>query len=592
MEVTKKIELLREAMKKEGVKAYIIPSSDPHQSEYLPQAYQIREWFSGFTGSAGTLIITMKENGLWTDGRYFVQAEAQLKGSGIDLFKMGNPGVPSMGEWLADTLEEGDSIGLDGKLYSQSSFEVLLGEVQRKNLNIKANLDLYTDIWEGRPSLPKTPIINHDLKYAGKSTSEKIEIVRAQMKKRGCDNYVVSTLDDIAWLFNIRGNDIDNNPVAMAYAAISMNSAILFMNTEKISDEIKNIIESQGVEIREYDEFGTYMETLSGVNKTYVDPARNSHWIVSTLQERSSLQKGLDITVGLKTCKNETEIENMRRTHIRDGVAMVKFLHWFDNALGNEEITEISAADKLEDFRSQGENFMGLSFDTIAGYKDHGAIVHYKAEEATQHTLKKEGLFLLDSGGQYLDGTTDITRTLALGNPTDEEKEDYTLVLKGHIGLNLAKFRYGLTGPQLDILARKPLWERGMDYNHGTGHGIGFYLGVHEGPQRIAKDINPVVMEEGMVTSNEPGLYKEGKHGIRLENIILTRVENENEFGKFMGFEVLTLCPFDKKAIVKELMTEEELAWLNGYHKTVYEKLNSHLDENQREWLAQATEEI
>ncbi len=592
MQVNEKLQALRELMKEKGMNAYVIPSFDAHQSEYVPEHWKSRAWISGFTGSAGTVVVTLDEAGLWTDGRYFIQAEKELQGSEIKLFKMRQPGVPTYSEWIRDVLKEGGCLGFDGKVFSYNQAKELEGKLRDKNIKIDDRFDLVDLIWKDRPELPLEKVYIHEVKYTGKSTKEKLSIVREEMKKNGAGYYILSSLDDIAWLFNIRGNDVRNNPVTISYGLVSMDAATLFIDSRKVTDEVKNFLKENDVELKEYEEIAS---TLNGIDENinvFFDPNKISRWLYGCMPKANKKITGKDIVMLLKTIKNEAEIENLRKCHVKDSVAMVKFLYWLDNAIHGEEITEISASDKLEGFRKQQEGFIGTSFDTIAGYKDHAAMMHYKATEANQYTLKPEGMLLVDSGGQYFDGTTDITRTIILGQITEEEKRDFTYVLKGHIALCRAKFLHGVTGTNLDILARLPLWEKGIDYKCGTGHGVGYLLSVHEAPQRFSIEYNDTILDKGMVITNEPGVYKEGKHGIRTENTLLVAEDQLTDSGQFMKFELLSFCPIDLEGVDASLLTDIEKDWFNDYHKKVYEKLSPYLNDEEREWLKKETREI
>lgn len=592
MKVNEKLQELRGLMQQQGIDAYIIPSFDAHQSEYVPEHWKSRAWISGFTGSAGTVVVTMDESGLWTDGRYFIQAEKQLTGSEIKLFKMREPGVPTYKEWLAEVLPEKACVGFDGKVFSCNQVKQLENTLSKKNIRLNDEYDFIDAIWKGRPELPLDKIFAHDVKYTGFSTAEKLEQIRQEMRKKGADYYVISSLDDIAWMFNIRGNDVQNNPVAISYALISLDKAWLFIDKRKVDKDVEKVLNENGVDVMEYIEIENMLTSLEKTTKVFYDPDKVSIWLNRCMPESCEKVEGKDIAMLLKTIKNDVEIENLKKCQIRDGVAMVRFLHWIDDNIGKEPITEISASDKLESFRSQGEDFIGISFDTIAGYKEHAAMMHYKATEESQYTLQSEGMFLVDSGGQYLDGTTDITRTMVLGDITDEERKDFTLVLKGHIALCQAKFLHGVTGTNLDVLARLPLWEQGIDYKCGTGHGVGYLLSVHEAPQRFSMEYNNTRLEKGMVITNEPGVYKEGRHGIRIENTLLVVEDELTESGQFMRFDVISYCPIDLDGIDANFLTDKEKTWLNNYHKKVYEALSPYLDEEEKEWLKKETREI
>lgn len=585
------LEKLREVMKSENIDYYIIPSSDAHQSEYVANYFKGREFVSGFTGSAGTLLVGLKEAYLWTDGRYFIQADNELKGSGISLMKMRTPGYPSIEEWLKKNVNSGEVLGFDGSVFSVDQYEGYLRVANGNNFTIDMNKDLLNNIWDTRSELPKNKIFIHDVKYAGKSAKEKLEEVRNHMKEVSAENYILSSLDDIAWLCNIRGNDIDFNPVALSYVIIKLDSAVLYINGEKVDAETKAALNKEGFEIAEYSDVEKDVKLIKG--KTLIDSGKLNAKLFTALNKDVEVIKEINITTKLKAIKNSTEIANWEVSQVRDGVAMVKFIKWLKENIGKEKITETSASDKLTEIRAMGENYKGDSFGTIAGYKDHAAMMHYSATKASEYELKAEGMFLVDSGAQYLDGTTDITRTFILGPITEEEKTDYTLVLKGHIALSSAKFLRGVTGVNLDILARRPLWECGIDYKCGTGHGVGFFLNVHEGPQGIRVEGNSTVLEPGMILTNEPGVYKEGKHGIRTENTLLV-VEDvkSEEFGEFYKFRIISYCPIDLNGVNVELLSPEEKKWLNDYHKTVFEKLSPYLNEEEVEFLRHETRSI
>ncbi len=585
------LEKLREAMEKENIDYYIIPSSDSHQSEYVAEHFKGREFISGFTGSAGVLLIGLKEAFLWTDGRYFIQAERELNGSGISLMKMRTPGYPTIEEWIKKNIKTEKTLGFDGRLFSVNQYKGFLDISKENNFSINMDNDLLKNIWEARPELPKSKIFLHEEVYSGKYASEKLQEVRKHIKEKDAKNYIISSLDDIAWLCNIRGNDVKFNPVALSYVLINENYANLYINNDKIDDNTKEKLKNEGFEIYEYDEIEEHVKLIE--DTTIIDPNKLNAKIYSCLSSDVKIINEMNITTKLKAIKNEVEIANTEKSQVRDGVAMVKFIKWLKDTLGKEKITEISASKKLTEFRSKGENYKGDSFGTIAGYKEHAAMMHYSATEATDYELKQEGMFLVDSGGQYLDGTTDITRTFILGNITEEEKRDFTLVLKGHIALSTAKFLKGTTGVNLDILARRPLWNYGIDYKCGTGHGVGYFLNVHEGPQGIRPEGNSTVLKPGMIITNEPGVYKEGKHGIRIENTLLVVKDiNSEEFGEFYKFKTISYCPIDLNGVVIEMLTNEERDWLNNYHKIVFEKLSPYLNDEEIEFLKVQTREI
>ena len=582
---------LREVMKKENVDYYIIPSGDSHQSEYVPEYYKGRAYVSGFTGSAGTLLVGIEESYLWTDGRYFIQAEKELNGSGIKLMKMNIPGYPSLIEWIKNNVKEGKTLAFDGSTISTNEYKNYKELSEKNGFNIKMDKDFLNEIWSDRPELSKEKIFIHDIKYCGRCTSEKLQEVRDEMKKLEGENYVIASLDDIAWLFNIRGNDIAYNPVALAYALISDNEAVLYIDEEKVANDDKRRLEAQGVTLKPYNDI--YKDIKNVTESIIIDGAKVNGKLYYLISEDVKIIENLNITTSLKAVKNEVEIKNMEVSQVRDGVAMVKFIKWLKENVGKINMTEISASDKLEEIRAKGEYFKGLSFNTIAAYKDHAAMMHYSATEESQYELNSEGMLLIDSGAQYLDGTTDITRTFILGSITEEEKRDFTLVLKSHIALATTIFLKGTNGCNLDAIARRPLWKYGMDYKCGTGHGVGFFLNVHEGPQGIRPFGNTIALEPGMILTNEPGVYKENKHGIRTENTLLvTKAFKNDEMGEFYKFDTISYCPIDLEGVDVSLLDEEEREWLNNYHRTVYEKLSPYLTEEEKKFLEKETRSI
>ncbi|NLX70843.1 MAG: aminopeptidase P family protein [Clostridiales bacterium] len=592
MDVRERIQRLRQKMAEMNMDAYVIPSSDPHMSEYVAPRWQSRKWLSGFTGSAGTLVITRDTGGLWTDGRYFIQAEEQLKGTGIKLFKMGMPGVPDYIEWLKQSLPENSRIGICGEVFPASRVREMENKLSQKRINIIKEYDLVDDIWEDRPSAPSEPVFNHDVAFAGLTAARKLSKVREEMAKKGVNYHLICSLDDIAWLYNIRGSDVAYNPVAMAHALVSDTRAWLFIDRSKVSDEVRSTLEDNGVTVEDYARVYDYLAKLKDNDKILLDPDRTNSWLYDAITGECIKVEDTNITTRLKAVKNEVEIENLKKAHISDGVAMVKFLYWLDCNLGKQKITEITVAEKLEEFRRQQENFIGPSFATIAAYKDHAAMMHYQATDETCYELDQEGMLLIDSGGQYLGGTTDITRTIILGSITDVQRRDFTLVLKGHINLAKARMLYGVTGSNVDILARLPIWEVGIDYKCGTGHGVGYFLNVHEGPQRMSQVPNTVKLEKGMIITNEPGIYIEGQYGIRTENEMLVVEDCETEFGEFIKFEPVTYCPIDLDGIDADLLSDDEKIWLNDYHEMVYRILSPFLEEDEREWLRNETRSI
>lgn len=576
-------------MASKSIDAYIIPSSDPHLSEYLPDHWQARAWLSGFTGSAGTLVVTQNKSALWTDSRYFLQAEQELKGSGIDLCKVGLPETPSIERWITATLKPGSIVAFDGRLLSHSAAANTIIELEKNGLLVKADVDLITEIWENRPMLPLGKAFEHELRFAGQSVSEKVEMVRTTLTDQNATACLFAALDEVAWTFNIRGNDVTYNPVVLSYGYISLDEAMLFIDPKKVDDELVIRLEEQGVLIMDYAQINDFVKKIGKGTRIIIDNNRLNYNLVNLIPSKVTRINGLSIATVLKAQKNAVEMENIRTAMVYDGVAMVQFLYWLEKSIGKEKITEITVANKLLEFRSQQPGFVSESFGTIAGYKDHGAIVHYSATPQSAYEINPQGFLLVDSGGQYHQGTTDITRTIHLSNPTIEESTDYTLVLKGMIQLSMAKFPRGTRGTQLDVLARIAMWRNGVNYGHGTGHGVGAFLNVHEGPQSIRPNENPVTLEPGMIQSNEPGIYRAGKYGIRIENLIACILDTENEFGTFLRFETLTLCPIDTKPIRVNLLTTEEREWLNSYHKLVYDKLSPKLPDELKKWLKEKT---
>lgn len=592
MEINSRLKKLRILMKEKGIDAYIINTADPHQSEYIADYYKGRVWISGFTGSAGTVVVTEKNAILWTDGRYFIQGEKELANSEFKLFKMRIPGFPTYSEWLMENLQIGSTIGFQGEIFSQSDFEELKKKVEEKDINFVDEVDLLGELWKDRPELPKGKVFVHELKYTGKTGEEKIEEVRNEMKKQNVDYFILSSLDDIAWLLNIRGNDVDCNPVVLSYAIVSMEETILFVDSTKLDRKVSLFLEENGVKLGEYEEVIDYIKNIDKKSRIYLDKNRINRLVYKSIPEECKIISGINITTNLKARKNPTEIENQKNAYIKDGVALVRFFHWLDEHVGKEKITEYTAQEKLSEFRSEGKDFIEPSFGTISGYKENAAMMHYSAKKETSLELQKEGMYLVDSGGQYLDGTTDITRTMVLGPITKEEKRDFTLTLKGNINLSTARFLYGATGHSLDVLSRYPLWQEGLDYKCGTGHGVGYLLNVHEGPQSFAMVINTVVLEEGMVVTIEPGVYKTGSHGVRIENVFVVKKDTVTESGQFMKFEPLSFVPIDLEGIDVDLLNEKEINWLNQYHKEVYEKLSPYINDEEKNWLRKETETV
>ena len=550
-----------------------------------------REWISGFTGSAGTAVILMDKAGLWTDSRYFLQAEKELEGSGITLYKEMLPETPSITKFLCQNLKPGESVSIDGKMFSVQQVEQMKEDLAPYQLQVNLFGDPLKNIWKDRPSMPDAPAFIYDVKYAGKSCGEKVAAIRTELKKKGIFALFLSSLDEIAWTLNLRGSDVHCNPVIVSYLLVTQDEVVYFISPEKITQEVNEYLQEQQVSLRKYDEAESFLNSFAGEN-ILIDPKKTNYAIYSAINPACKVVRGESPVTLLKAIRNEQEIAGIHHAMQRDGVALVKFLKWLEASVLSGKETELSVDRKLHEFRAAQPLYMGESFDTIAGYKEHGAIVHYSATEESDVTLQSKGFLLLDSGAQYLDGTTDITRTIALGELTEEEKTDYTLILKGHIALAMAKFPAGTRGAQLDVLARMPIWSHGMNFLHGTGHGVGHFLSVHEGPQSIRMNENPIVLQPGMVTSNEPGVYKAGSHGIRTENLTLVCKDKEGMFGEYFKFETITLCPICKKGIIKEMLTAEEVKWFNDYHQTVYKKLSPSLNEEEKKWLLEATKAI
>ena len=595
MNTQEKLSALRALMQKNKIDAYVIPMTDPHMSEYVAPHWKVINWFSGFTGSAANIVVTKDFAGLWTDSRYFIQAEDQLKNSGIELVKLKIPHTPEYIAWLNKNLDTDSVVGFDGKVFSVGIAQAMQTTFERKNIQINAGFDFISEIWTDRPEIPAKEVFEHDIKYAGQSRIEKMNTVRKAMQERDIDYHLLSSLDDIAWLFNLRGSDISYNPLFISFALISQSEAYLFVDDKKLPIELKQILKNDVVTVKPYDEIYSLLTELEAGKSILSQLSKTNYSLYKSIPNTCPLIDDINNTTVLKSVKNSTEVANIKETMVKDGVAMVKFLYWLEQTVGKEKITEVSAGEKLLTFRKEQEGFFGESFGIISGYKGHAAMPHYSATTESDVELKPEGIYLVDSGGQYFGGTTDITRTVTLGKLTREEKRDFTLALKGTIDLALVVFPHGTKGVQLDVIARKALWDNRMNYGHGTGHGVGFFLNVHEGPQTIGTSGTgnmATVLQPGMLTSDEPAFYREGKHGIRIENLILTVEDEENEFGKFLKFDTVTLCPIDTKPVDVNLLTKDELTWLNNYHKEVYEKLSVHLDKEHKNWLKEKTKEV
>ena len=595
--IQERLKALRAEMQKRGISVYVVPTADFHESEYVGEHFKARKFITGFTGSAGTAVITMNEAGLWTDGRYFVQAAKQLEGTTVKLFKMGEEGVPTVDEYIADTLPQGGCLGFDGRVINGAWGRRLEQIASDKTAAMHVDEDLIDLIWEDRPPLSKAPVMIFDNKYTGEDISDKLAKVRAQMKEKGATLHLMTSLYDISWLLNIRGGDISYVPVVLSYLALSEDECIWFLQEEIVTDELRAYLTKNGITTRPYDDFYEYVKRIGAGQTVLMNTSVVNYRICSSIPQEVKVIDAEDPTVVMKAVKNDTQLENLRNAHLKDAVAMCKFMYWLKTNVGKIPMTEISVSDYLADLRAQQDGFLDLSFATICGYADHGAIVHYSATPESDKELKPQGLLLVDSGGHYLEGTTDITRTFALGPVTDEMKDMFTRVCRSNMCLANAKFKEGCCGLNFDILAREPFWEIGMDYNHGTGHGVGYVLNVHEGPNSFHWKQYPGrtaerVIEAGMVTTDEPGIYLEGKFGIRTENELICRKGEKNEYGQFMYFENLTYVPIDLDAIDPAQMSEREKSYLNEYHANVYEKVSPYLTEDEAKWLKEYTRAI
>ncbi|MBP5330628.1 MAG: aminopeptidase P family protein, partial [Lachnospiraceae bacterium] len=592
--VSDNLKSLRDLIKAENIDFYVVPTSDYHSSEYVGDHFRAREFLSGFTGSNGTLLVTADYAALWTDGRYFLQAEEQLKGTGIELMKMRRPGVLPLHEYIAEKLQKDMTLAFDGRVFSVTEGDQLEKAAIQAGAHIRYDADLVSVIWKDRPALSCSKIFILEEKYAGASASGKLEQIRKVMKEKECDLHVVTSLDDIAWTLNLRGNDVQCNPVFLSYLLISSDGGILFVQDGALTDEVRDYLSGLNIGIRPYDSIYGYVADNAFKGKSIlIDKNRLNYLLYRILVESENLVEEQNPSVLMKACKNPVEAENLRKANIIDGVAMVRFLHWIDTNIGKTHITEISAADKLEEFRSEGEGFLGISFETISGYNAHGAIIHYEPTSETDVELHPEGFLLVDSGAQYRLGTTDITRTIALGELSQEMKHHYTMVLRAHIDLARAHFPEGVSGSNLDMLSRAPFWAEDLDYEHGTGHGIGYFLNVHEPPASIfwsaARKSCTIPLKEGMLLSDEPGIYIEGEYGIRIENDVMVVKGNKNVYGQFMHFEPMTLCPYDLRPVIREELNDDQIRFINEYHAVVKEKLMPYLDKDTAAWLENAT---
>lgn len=592
--IPERLEALREEMAKRNIAIYVVPTADFHESEYVGEHFTARKYMTGFTGSAGVAVITMTEAGLWTDGRYFVQAAAQLKGTTVTLYKMGEEGVPTVDEYIEQTLKNGETLGFDGRVVNSSWGKKLENIVTKKDGQMAVEEDLVDIIWTDRPKLSKEPVRILDFQYTGKETADKLADVRKEMKEKGADVHLLTSLYDIAWLLNVRGNDITYVPVVLSYLALTQENCIWFVQEEVVTEEVADYLKKNQIMVKPYDSFYEYVKNIEPDKTVLMNQSVVNYRICSTIPKHVQILDDANPSTLMKAKKNEVELKNTRNAHIKDAVAMCKFMYWLKKNVGKIPMTEISASDYLEELRRQQEGCFDLSFNTICGYAEHGAIIHYGATEETDVEIKPEGLLLVDSGGQYLEGTTDITRTFALGPVSEEMKTNFTRVLRSNLNLANAKFMYGCSGMNLDILARQPLWEANLDYKHGTGHGVGHILNVHEGPNGFhwGRKAYTAALEEGMITTDEPGIYIEGAYGIRLENELICRKGEKNEYGQFMYFENITLVPFDLDAVDVSQLNETEKKYLNEYHAMVFEKIAPLLTAEESEWLKEYTQAV
>ena len=590
MNINERIEALREVMRREHLSAFIFPSTDPHQGEYVPDHWKGREFISGFNGSAGTAVVTLKSAALWTDSRYFLAAEEQLKGTEYQLMKLKIEGTPTIAEWIGRECGPGAEVGVDGMVNSANSVKELIADLRKQGgITVRTNLDPLSQIWRNRPAVPEDKVEIYPMEYSGEAAHDKIARIRKALRELHADGMLMSALDDIAWTLNLRGSDVHCNPVFVSYLLISSKDVTIYINKVKLQPDVLAYLSAEGVGVAPYEDVKKGLKDYFEYN-ILLDPDEVNYTLYKTVGRE--IVEAESPVKRLKTIKNEREIAGFKSAMLKDGIAMVKFLKWLKPAVEAGGQTEMSVDEKLTSLRAEQPLFRGLSFDTIAGYQAHGAIVHYEATPATDAPLKAEGLLLLDSGGQYLDGTTDITRTIALGPLTEEQRHIYTLVLKGHIQIELCKFPSGSSGTQIDILARKDMWREGLNYLHGTGHGVGTYLNVHEGPHQFRMEWKPAPLVAGMTITDEPGAYLTDKFGVRIENTLLITPYMETEFGRFLQFESLTLCPIDKTPIVIDMLTQEEKLWLDNYHQKVFETLSPHLENDDVEWLREACSPI
>lgn len=595
--IRERISKLRALMAEKGMDAYIIPSADNHQSEYVGEFFKARAFMTGFTGSAGTTVITKDKAGLWTDGRYFIQAELQLDGTGVELFRMGNPGVPTVLEFLEAEMPRDGKLGFDGRLIGLQEGEGYIKQLSHKNVAVEYAFDLVDTVWEERPALSLEPVFMLEEKYSGESRVSKLERVRKAMRDAGASRHILTTLDDTAWLLNIRGNDVMYSPLVLCYAVVELDKLCLFIEESKLDSEVRGALSKDGVEFRPYNDIYEYVKGFRADEAVLIDPVRINYALYKNIPAHTKKIEKENPTILFKAMKNPVELANIEQAHIKDGVAFTKLMYWLKTNLGKMKITEISAAEKLEEFRKQQEGYLWQSFAPICAFREHAAIVHYSATPESDVEFEEGHFVLMDTGGNYFEGSTDITRTVALGEVSEELKHHFTTVARGMMNLARAKFLYGCKGYNLDILAREPFWSLDLDFKHGTGHGVGYLLNIHEGPAGFRWYMMPGRneshnLEEGMVITDEPGLYIAGSHGIRLENELVVRKGVENENGQFMYFDTVTFAPIDLDAIAEEELNRDEKLYLNSYHKLVYEKLSAHLTEEEREWLKKYTREI
>ena len=591
--INERLVALRRWMKENALTAFIFPSSDPHNSEYVADHWKTREWISGFSGSAGTAVVTLQHAALWTDSRYFIAAAKELAGSEYQLMKERMAGTPSISEWLASELAEYEKpiVGVDGSVNTYADVADLKQSLATKgNMLVRCTGDPMDVLWTDRPVIPDNKVCLHPLKYAGETTESKLSRIRESLVKQGADGLLVTALDEIAWVLNLRGSDVHCNPVFVSYLLISSNNATLYINREKLAEDVCEYLSTENIDVEEYESVENGLKNYTG--KSLLIDVHSTNYTLSTAVDSDKIHVGTSPIPMMKAIKNKVEQDGFRAAMLRDGVAMVKFLAWMKGAVEAGGQTEITLADRLEALRAEQQHFKGISFDTIVGYEAHGAIVHYEATPETDIPIEPHGFVLIDSGAQYEDGTTDITRTIALGELTDEQRRVYTLVLKGQIQLDLCRFPSGACGSQIDAIAREPMWREGYNYLHGTGHGVGSYLNVHEGPHQIRMEWRPAPLQAGMTVTNEPGLYLEGKFGVRIENTLLIVPAETTAFGDFLKFETLTLAPIDTTPIVLDLLTEEERLWINNYHRRVFESLSPYLAGHERKWLEEATRSI